>query len=329
VQAIVQSYLHLAIADEGSEMLATAVCLARDLDIVCPKDDEEDQCELEIAAHGIVTEDSAAAVIGALTELVKATCEEVEWCCSFIDQLLQCASTLGNDTDDPLRVAAYKDLNSVEDAALKRVYAVVGTMIPLSKVATHENGEPILEALTRVYRCAEFLAARVIGAKSLRKQFVRVMHHVGDSLNPGMYGAISSFAMSEEEKGSRTKVTKESRLIPTLIFHVEKVEASLIKIQKIPNSAHTPSPPRMLAMRRRAGHAGDTTRRALTARGTSGGWCRSTSCATSSAARRATSACPWTRSPSTRTRAAARWRLLAPNPCSMRVTCSVRGGRAD
>ncbi|KAJ1485623.1 FANCI helical domain 2-domain-containing protein [Baffinella frigidus] len=239
VKVLVQSYLHLAVADEGVAMLATAITLAEDVCVVLPQNsDEASQAEMQIAAHGIVSEDSVGGVMSPVADLVKATCEEVEWCCAYLDQLTASTSWIGDDSDHPQRVSAIKDINSVEDAALKRVRAVVDVMIPLSKVTSQDNGEPVLEALTRVYRSADFLAGRVLASKNLRKLFTSLMHRIGDDLNPVMYLAITSFADCDDEikKGNRSKVVKESRLIPTLIFYVEKVEACLLKIQKIPNS---------------------------------------------------------------------------------------------
>ena len=38
-----QSYLHLAVGDEGDAMLATGISLAEDVGVVAPREDKEDQ----------------------------------------------------------------------------------------------------------------------------------------------------------------------------------------------------------------------------------------------------------------------------------------------
>uniref|UniRef100_A0A7S0EJ42 FANCI solenoid 4 domain-containing protein n=1 Tax=Hanusia phi TaxID=3032 RepID=A0A7S0EJ42_9CRYP len=65
-----------------------------------------------------------------------------------------------------------------------------------------------------------------------RKPFVHLMHHIGARLNESLYQLVIRYTQVEQERTLKQKISKEERLIPNLIFQVESLEATLIRIQR-------------------------------------------------------------------------------------------------
>jgi hypothetical protein len=109
-----------------------------------------------------------------------------------------------------------------------------------------------LSGISRIYKAAEVVSKRLVAAKGKpSKAFSALIQGIGTKMNESMYSAVFRCAASkcavcpqaerrlgrymkaQENATTRAQINKEQKLIPTLIFHVESLEANLIKISSL------------------------------------------------------------------------------------------------
>lgn len=239
-KALLANLLRLTQCEPG---LNSLIAMGNDMLILFREPDEDDDETRTVSdrspEYDIVREDTRDLLFSLTTDAIKGCCEDVEWVWDSLELNARPDLTDNDDKKDSPEVEALvAQMNFVEDEALRRLNRTVDALLPLSRCLENEYGnkELVVKALTRVYRAAEYVAKKVEHRKAIgvRKPFVQLMVCIGTQLNDALYELLLHFDVAGEDKarGKRQKINNESRLVPQLVYHVELLEAHLIKIQK-------------------------------------------------------------------------------------------------
>jgi hypothetical protein len=176
------------------------------------------------------------AIITCVCENVKTALFEVEWC---IVHSSKAYNLLVSDEEQEL-LSDHPDLADadnllLEGACVARLSAIIEIVNVLNRCSIEGvAAETVLTVTECMFKTLFVLVRKVTsGGKIPGSNFDHLIEKVGSSLYKHMYDFIYNMVKCQESTASKAKINKEARIIPNLVFQVERFEGLLIKAAKV------------------------------------------------------------------------------------------------
>lgn len=175
------------------------------------------------------------AIITCVCENVKTALLEVEWC---IVHSSKAYSLLVSDDEQEL-LADHPDVADadnliLEGACIARMSAIIDVVNVLNRCSIEGlAAETVMTATEGMFKTLFVLVRKVTSVgKVPGSDFDHLIEKLGSSVYKSMYDFIYNMVKCQESTASKAKINKEARIIPNLVFQVERVEGLLIKAAK-------------------------------------------------------------------------------------------------
>lgn len=220
-----------------------------DENAVAPNVGSDDNEELISALS--VTQDTSLAVVDATLDAVDRAISDVEWCLSRMTSLetavgnssidADSAHFKGGDKSDKAIVMQKENTSKqairAEDAAQVRLEGVVRTLRGLARcaIAKWSHQERLLRTITRTYKViCTATQAQAKRRGDPRTTFISLIDEC-KGLAPTLWTYLAfvgaEAAVIESTKGT-SRAAREARVMPQLVYEVERFEKVLIAVQK-------------------------------------------------------------------------------------------------
>lgn len=208
-----------------------------------PGDDEEKLCSAMC-----IQQETSLVVVDVVLDVVDTAICDVEWC---LGRMLSLESAVGNSSVECdsnskekneerhalLQEVAAKQAIRAEDAAQVRLEGIVRTLAGLSRCAIGKwvQQERLVKLITKTYKVAcSATQAQVKRRGDPRTTFTSLINEC-KALAPSLWTYLSFMGtIDQDEQGSKgpSRAVREARIMPQLIYEVEKFEKVLIAAQK-------------------------------------------------------------------------------------------------
>ncbi|CAG8517853.1 10924_t:CDS:10, partial [Gigaspora rosea] len=195
--------------------------------------------ETQLHKYMIVNARTSATVCGILLEFLNAIYDEMEWYLTKLRTL--CGS--GNDSDET------PELEEVEQEICLRLIKLMNSLLHLEKTCLQSTtSENLLKCLQKAYKVLVALTRyKITEAGEIQSQFTDVIKLAGGELTNNLYNFLTAFgqvknsvhSLTSKKGKSKTKpltqkarITKESKIIPVLIFILEQFERYTMQLSK-------------------------------------------------------------------------------------------------
>jgi fanconi anemia group I protein len=175
------------------------------------------------------------AIITCVCENVKGALLEVEWCIVHSSK----AYNLLVSEDDQELLADHPDVADadnlqLEGACIARMSAIIEVVNTLNRCSIEGiAAETVMTATESMFKTLFVLVRKVTSNGKLPgSDFDHLIEKLGSSVYKSMYDFIYNMVKCQESTASKAKINKEARIIPNLVFQVERVEGLLIKAAK-------------------------------------------------------------------------------------------------
>jgi len=175
------------------------------------------------------------AIIACVCDNVKTALCEVEWC---IVHSSKAYNLLVSDDEQEL-LADHPDVADadnllLEGACINRFSAIIEVVNVLNRCSIEGiAAETVMTTTESMFKTLFVLVRKVTSVGKLPgSNFDRLIEKLGSSVYKSMYDFIYNMVKCQESTASKAKINKEARIIPNLVFQVERVEGLLIKAAK-------------------------------------------------------------------------------------------------
>jgi hypothetical protein len=175
------------------------------------------------------------AIITCVCENVKIALVEVEWC---IVHSSKAYNLLISDDEQEL-LSDHPDVSDadnllLEGACIARLSAIIEIVNVLNRCSIEGvAAETVLTVTESMFKSLFVLVRKVTSdGKIPGSNFDHLIEKVGSTLYKHMYDFIYNMVKCQESTASKAKINKEARIIPNLVFQVERLEGLLIKAAK-------------------------------------------------------------------------------------------------
>jgi hypothetical protein len=223
-KCFLSTYLSLERASGCSRSGSAAV--ARELYLLLGdnlKDDEAADAPPE--RLGMLEEGSANSMCSPLIETVDTELAELSHAWALMLQAMELARVTGPEVVDPM-------VDALERAMCDR-YKHVASVVRLLLKSQIEGApaQALLRSCTTLFKQLEAIF-RVIKAPSKRMELL-LSHVCGETgVTVSMYGLLGFSSSSDAMGESSARVLKEAKIVPALIFQLERFEAAVVKLSK-------------------------------------------------------------------------------------------------
>jgi Fanconi anemia group I protein len=175
------------------------------------------------------------AIITCICESVKSALSEVEWC---IVHSSKAYNLLVSDEEQELLSdhpdVADADNLLLEGACIARLSVIIEIVNVLNRCSIEGiAAETVMTVTESMFKSLFVLVRKVTSdGKIPGSNFDHLIEKVGSSLYKHMYDFIYNMVKCQESTASKAKINKEARIIPNLVFQVERLEGLLIKAAK-------------------------------------------------------------------------------------------------
>jgi hypothetical protein len=175
------------------------------------------------------------AIIACVCETVKTALSEVEWC--IVHSSKACSLLISDDEQELLADhpdVADADNLVLESACIARMSAVIDVVNVLNRCSIEGvAAETVMTVTESMFKTLFVLVRKVTSVGKLPgSDFDHLIEKLGSSVYKSMYDFIYNMVKCQESTASKAKINKEARIIPNLVFQVERVEGLLIKAAK-------------------------------------------------------------------------------------------------
>ncbi|CAG8485772.1 7895_t:CDS:10 [Dentiscutata heterogama] len=218
----------------------TVVEMSHDMYVVLgPITGRPEPNETQSHKYMIVNARTSATVCGILLEFLNAIYDEMEWYLTKLRTL--CGS--GNDSDET------PELEEVEQEICLRLIKLMNSLLHLEKTCLQSTtSENLLKCLQKAYKVLVALTRyKITEAGEIQAQFTDVIKLAGGELTNNLYNFLTAFGQVKNsayrltsKKGKakakpltqKARITKESKIIPVLIFILEQFERYTMQLSK-------------------------------------------------------------------------------------------------
>ncbi|CAG8457392.1 18818_t:CDS:10 [Dentiscutata erythropus] len=218
----------------------TVVEMSHDMNVVLgPLTGRPESNETQSHTYMIVNARTSATVCGILLEFLNAIYDEMEWYLTKLRTL--CGS--GNDSDET------PELEEVEQEICLRLIKLMNSLLHLEKTCLQSTtSENLLKCLQKAYKVLVALTRyKITEAGEIQAQFTDVIKLAGGELTNNLYNFLTAFGQVKNsayrltsKKGKakakpltqKSRITKESKIIPVLIFILEQFERYTMQLSK-------------------------------------------------------------------------------------------------
>ncbi|CAG8756042.1 33754_t:CDS:10, partial [Gigaspora margarita] len=214
----------------------TVVEMSHDMYVVLgPLTGRPESNETQLHKYMIINARTSATVCGILLEFLNAIYDEMEW---YLTKLRTLCSS-GNDSDET------PELEEVEQEICLRLIKLMNSLLHLEKTCLQSTtSENLLKCLQKAYKVLVALTRYV---SEIQSQFTDVIKLAGGELTNNLYNFLTAFgqvknsahSLTSKKGKSKTKpltqkarITKESKIIPVLIFILEQFERYTMQLSK-------------------------------------------------------------------------------------------------
>jgi Fanconi anemia group I protein len=122
----------------------------------------------------------------------------------------------------------------LECACINRFSAIIEVVNVLNRCSIEGiAAETVMTTTESMFKTLFVLVRKVTSVGKLPgSNFDRMIEKLGSSVYKSMYDFIYNMVKCQESTASKAKINKEARIIPNLVFQVERVEGLLIKAAK-------------------------------------------------------------------------------------------------
>ncbi|CAG8588240.1 15320_t:CDS:10, partial [Racocetra persica] len=213
----------------------TVVEMAHDMFIVLgPITGRPESNETQPHKYMIVNARTSATVCGILIEFLNAIYDEMEW---YLTKLRALCGASGTDSDET------PEFEEVEQEICLRLIKLMNSLLHLEKTCLQSTtSENLLKCLQRAYK-----VLKTAEAGEIQDQFIDVIKLAGGDLTNNLYNFLTAFGQVKNsayrltsKKGKtkskplaqKARITKESKIIPVLIFILEQFERYIMQLSK-------------------------------------------------------------------------------------------------
>ncbi|CAG8568901.1 10131_t:CDS:10, partial [Scutellospora calospora] len=196
----------------------TVVEMAHDMFVVLgPITGRPEQTEIQSHKYMIVNARTSATVCSILLEFLNAIYDEMEW---YLTKLRALCGTSNSDSDET------PELDEVEQEICSRLIKLMNSLLHLEKTSLQSTtSENLLKCLQRAYKVLVALTRyKIAEAGEIQDQFIDVIKLAGGDLTNNLYNFLTAFGQA--------RITKESKIIPALIFILEQFERYTMQLSK-------------------------------------------------------------------------------------------------
>ncbi|CAG8493114.1 15166_t:CDS:10 [Cetraspora pellucida] len=219
----------------------TVVEMAHDMFVVLgPITGRPESDETQSHKYMIVNARTSATVCGILIEFLNAIYDEMEW---YLTKLRALCGASGTDSDEA------PEFEEVEQEICLRLIKLMNSMLHLEKTCLQSTtSENLLKCLQRAYKVLVALTRyKIAEAGEIQDQFTAVIKLAGGDLTNNLYNFLTAFGQVKNsayrltsKKGKtkskpltqKARITKESKIIPVLIFILEQFERYTMQLSK-------------------------------------------------------------------------------------------------
>jgi Fanconi anemia group I protein len=128
----------------------------------------------------------------------------------------------------------------VADELYSRLYGALRVLLSISKcsISAGPAAESLLRCLSHAFKLL-VASCRLVQTTKRHpsKKFIRLIEFAGTKFTPPLYGLLTHLqnteAMDDVEQTTKTKIIRESKLIPSLIFNIETFDLAVIRLDKL------------------------------------------------------------------------------------------------
>jgi Fanconi anemia group I protein len=173
-------------------------------------------------------------IITCVCENVKSVLFEVEWC--IVHSTKAYNLLISDDEQELLADPDLADADNLllEGCCIARLSAIIEVVNILNRCSIEGiAAETVMTATESMFKTLYVLVRKVTSVgKVPGSDFDHLIEKLGTSVYKSMYDFIYNMVKCQESTASKAKINKEARIIPNLVFQVERVEGLLIKAAK-------------------------------------------------------------------------------------------------
>jgi Fanconi anemia group I protein len=160
------------------------------------------------------------------------------------------SANFGSDLDAPMdgkgvsllqnHRSSIAKLCVVADELYTRLYGALRVLFSISKcsISAGTAAESLLRCLSHAFKLL-VASCRLVQTTKRHpsKKFIRLIEFAGTKFTPPLYALLTHLqntdAMDDAEQTTKTKIVRESKLIPSLIFNIETFDLAVIRLDKL------------------------------------------------------------------------------------------------